>query len=289
MPIKYPHYFAPHERVIFRLAMELSLRTARAIIAISHSTARDLGAWGVPAQRLSVIPEAADPAFAPQPEHIIAAVRARYHLPGHYVLYLGSNKPHKNLVRLVEAWKITNTKFQISNRPIPNPQSPIPNLQLVIAGHWDDRFPQPRQRAAELRALETIYFAGPVDEADLPALYSGADLFVFPSLYEGFGLPVLEAMACGTPVICSQTSSLPEVAGEAALLTDPSKASSIAEAMGRALGDPGLRQEMREKGLAQAARFSWERTAQETLAVYRSVTKGLSPERSTDQPPSPAR
>jgi len=111
-----------------------------------------------------------------------------------------------------------------------------------------------------------------VAEADLPALYSGATLFVFPSLYEGFGLPVLEAMACGTPVVCSNTSSLPEIVGEAALTFDPLDVTEMAAKIEEVLHNEALREEMREKGLRQAAKFSWERTAQETLEVYREVT-----------------
>jgi glycosyltransferase involved in cell wall biosynthesis len=111
-----------------------------------------------------------------------------------------------------------------------------------------------------------------VAEADLPALYAGAQLFVFPSLYEGFGLPVLEAMACGAPVVCSNTSSLPEVAGDAALLVDPLDVNALAAAIGRVLGDAALADDMRQRGLRQAARFTWAHTAQQTLAVYRSQT-----------------
>jgi len=114
-----------------------------------------------------------------------------------------------------------------------------------------------------------VRFLGPVPEDDLPALYAGATLFVFPSLYEGFGLPVLEAMACGTPVACSNTSSLPEVVGDAALTFDPADSSAIARAITRVLADAELRQVLRERGLAQAAGFSWERTAAKTLEVYR--------------------
>jgi len=122
-----------------------------------------------------------------------------------------------------------------------------------------------------VKSVQSVVFLGPVPNDDLPALYAGAMLFVFPSLYEGFGLPSLEAMACGTPVVCSNTFSLPEVVREAAIMVDPLDAEGLAAAMERALRDQALREEMREKGLKQAAKFSWERTAREMLEVYRAV------------------
>jgi len=155
-----------------------------------------------------------------------------------------------------------------------------------MAGAWDARYPEARERAQTLGLGDRIRWLGPVAEAELPALYAGASLFVFPSLYEGFGLPVLEAMACGTPVICSNVSSLPEVAGDpstdrstgsrgtsgpaAALLVDPLDVAALAAAIGRALGDETLGGELRQNGLRQAARFTWERTAQQTLVIYRA-------------------
>ncbi|HIQ02105.1 MAG TPA: glycosyltransferase family 1 protein, partial [Anaerolineales bacterium] len=130
--------------------------------------------------------------------------------------------------------------------------------------------PESRERADSLD-LGNIRWLGPVPEADLPALYTGATTFVFPSLYEGFGLPVLEAMACGTPVACSNTSSLPEVVGDAALTFDPTDTAGIADAVARLLEDADLQADLRERGLRRAARFSWERTARATLTVYRET------------------
>ncbi len=258
IPLIHPEYFSLKERAIFRLAMGLDLSTARRVIAVSQATANDLQRhYRVSGARLVVIPEAADPAFAPQPAEAIAAIRQRYHLPEGYVLYLGSNKPHKNLVRLVEAWQ------QAAARVTP--------AVLAIAGHWDARYPQAQERAAALGIEDRIRFVGPVAEEDLPAVYSGAQLFVFPSLYEGFGLPVLEALACGVPVVCANTSSLPEVAGDAALLVDPLYPPALTEAICRVLEDAALARDLRARGLAQARRYSWEHTARETLAVYRQA------------------
>jgi len=259
IPLVYPEYFTATQRLMYRLAHILALRTARVILAISQATKSDLvRAFHVDPQRVHVTPLAADAAFAPRSAAQIAAARSKYALPEQYVLYLGINKPHKNLARLVEAWRLSNINFQISN------------IKLVIAGQWDERYPEARQLAEET-GLDQVVFAGPVEEANLPALYSGATLFVFPSLYEGFGLPVLEAMACGTPVVCSNTSSLPEVAGDAALQVNPLDVDALAEAIGHALMNDELRRNLREKGLAQAARFSWEQTAQKTQSAYETL------------------
>ena len=257
IPLHYPGYFTPVQRLIFATTIRLAVRAARRVIAVSQATAADLQqSLRLPRERIAVIPEAAAPSFRPQPPSAVAAVRSRLNLPEQYVLYLGSNKPHKNLPRLVEAWAhITHHASRIT---------------LVIAGHEDPRYPQARQRAAAL-GLDNVLFLGAVAEEDLPALYSGAELFVFPSLYEGFGLPVIEAMACGTPVACSNTSSLPEVAGDAALLFDPHTPEAMATAIHQALRDEELREELRRRGLAQAQRFSWEQTARMTYAVYKEV------------------
>ena len=261
IPLLYPEYFTAAQRLIYWLAHALALRATRAVLTISEATQSDLARiFHLDPQRISVTLLAADESFAPCSRAQIAAVRVKYGLPEQYVLYLGSNKPHKNLPRLVRAWQISDLRSRISN------------LGLVIAGHWDKRYPEAAQLAEELDLKDQVVFAGPVSEEDLPALYSGADLFVFPSLSEGFGLPVLEAMSCGTPVMCSNTSSLPEVAGDAAILVDPLNTEVLAKTMRHVATQAELRHVMREKGLTQAIRFSWERTAQETLAAYNRLT-----------------
>jgi alpha-1,3-rhamnosyl/mannosyltransferase len=227
------------------------------VIAVSAATRADLlRHFRVPAERVVVIPEAVDAEFRPRPMEEVQAVRQRYHLPEHYLLYLGINKQHKNLVRLVEAYARLE------------PGVPA----LVLAGREDPRYPQARQRAAELGLAERVRFPGDIANADLPALYSGAMLFVFPSLYEGFGLPPLEAMACGTPVACSQASSLPEVVGEATLRFDPYDVEAIAQGLRQAVQDEPLRKHLGEAGVARAAQFTWERAARETMRVYDEVT-----------------
>ena len=281
IPLRYPDYSTPRARLFVRWMTRLALRAARHVIAISEFTRRDyLAEFDLSPERISAIPLAADPAFSPQPPEALAAIRQRYGLPAEYVLYLGSNKPHKNLTRLVEAWQVANGKWQVADG------------RLVIAGAWDARYPEARQRAEALGLADSVQWLGTVSENDLPALYAAATVCVFPSLYEGFGLPVLEAMACGTSVICSNTSSLPEVAGAgqtfevvptsgwpetskvsqtAALLIDPLDTGALADAIRRVLLDPDLRVALREKGLARASEFTWTQTAAQTLAIYRKA------------------
>lgn len=250
IPLIKPDYYTFMQRLIFRLTHWLALHTTRVTIAVSESTRRDLlRFFRVRADRIVVVPEAVDAHFTPQAAAAIDAVRQKYALPDRYVLYFGSNKPHKNLPRLVAAL------FKSE-------------IHLVIAGQWDARYPEAKRLAAQ---NERVQFIGPVNDDDLPALYSGARLFVFPSLYEGFGLPVLEAMACGAPVACSHTSSLPEVIGEAGVSFDPLDVQSIGDAIAQVIDDRDLQLALHERGLQRAAQFTWERTAQQTLGVYQSI------------------
>jgi glycosyltransferase involved in cell wall biosynthesis len=147
----------------------------------------------------------------------------------------------------------------------------FPSLTLAIAGRPTWKFAEIPRTLGDLNLGAAVRFTGYVDDTDLPALYGGAAAFCFPSLYEGFGLPVLEAMACGTPVVCSNTSSLPEVAGDAALLVDPHDPAALADALARILGERALAEDLRRRGLARAAAYSWDRTAALTAAVYQKV------------------
>ena len=268
IPLRHPEHSSTRARLLFRLTTALALRSAAQVIAISEAAQQDFVAdFRVSADRIRAIPLAADPAFRPQSPEVIQEVRRRYDLPDRFVLYLGSNKPHKNLVRLVQAWLDVGRRLQVAG------------CRLVIAGAWNPRYPEARmlaEQANNLRPstfnLQTILWLGRVPEADLPALYAAAAAFVFPSLYEGFGLPVLEAMACGAPVICSAVSSLPETAGDAALLVDPTDVNALAAALTRVLIEPSLAADLRARGFAQAARFTWERTAAETLSIYRQAS-----------------
>ena len=252
-------------RLLWQIAMRLSLGTAAHVITASEAAMRDLQTtFGVPRAKLTVIPLAADDRFRPQPESVVATSRQRYDLPRHYVLYLGSNKPHKNIRALIDAWARLLHRQIVSGSGSPT--------WLVIAGHVDPRFSLAQKRVLEHGVASTVRFLPDVADDDLPALLSGALCFVYPSLHEGFGLPPLEAMACGTPVIASNRTSLPEVVGDAGLLVDP-EPEALAAAIARLIGDADLRLALQARGLERAAGFSWKRTATETLQVYREVAR----------------
>ncbi len=258
IPLLFPETVSWRARLLFRLTTWLALGTARHAITISRASRQDLLThFPLRPQQVTAIPLAPESHFRPQPQDEVARVRRKLGLPQRYLLYLGINKPHKNLLTLVEAFARVTA------------QGPTP--PLVIAGAWDERYPEPKQRVRELGLEGQVRFLGPVAEEDLPGLYSGCTAFVFPSRYEGFGLPVLEAMACGAPVICARTSSLPQVAGEAALFFHPDRGDELAAQVRRLLDDPALAQALARESLTQAARFSWQKTARQTLAVYREA------------------
>lgn len=243
-------------RLFFRLATRLALAATEHVIAISTATRRDLQArFAIPPSRITTIPLAPAAHFRPPTEATIAQARAAYHLPPHYYLYVGINKPHKNLVRLVEAYALLE-------------QDAPP---LLIGGAWDARYPAAKLRAAELGLGERVRFLGPIDDEFLPALYGACTLFIYPSRYEGFGLPVIEAMACGAAVACSFAPGLEDAAGDAALRFDPDDLAGLVAVLREAATRSDVRAALRQRGLTHARRFSWPRVAGETLAVYRDL------------------
>jgi glycosyltransferase involved in cell wall biosynthesis len=261
--LAFPETHTRARRLELHLTTLWSARTASRVIAVSAATRADLiRRYRIAPDKISVVHHGLAPAFQPVHDPArLAAVRARYGLgSAPYLLYIGTVQPRKNLARLIDAF----AQVARSNQQKP---APADTPRLVLAGQrgWLSTQIEARAAAAGLGGL--VHFTGYVDDADLPALLSGALAFVFPSLYEGFGMPVLEAMACGTPVLTSTTSSLPEVAGDAALLVDPHSTRAIAEGLARMLTDAGLRDHLRTRGIAQAARFSWERCARETRRV----------------------
>jgi glycosyltransferase involved in cell wall biosynthesis len=250
--------------VYMRLMTRLAARSADRIIAVSGATRDDLTRiLRVPDDKVVVIHEAVAPEFgAPHDPDAAEAVARRYGIRRPYCLFVGNLEPRKNLARLVEAFRLLRT------RAVPGGAA-MPQLVLVGTRGW--------LYNGILSAVEAgggapdIVFTGYVAPADLPALYSGAACFVFPSLYEGFGLPVLEAMAAGTPVIASRVGAIPEVAGDAALLVDARRPMELAEAMATVLTDAGLRSRLVSRGRARARQFTWESVAERTLSVYEAA------------------
>ena len=239
-------------------AMPLYCQRADAIITVSESSRRDMIAhYGLNPAKVTVVYEAPAPEFVPASQAAMQAAGQRYGLPERFLIFVGTIEPRKNLTRLVEALQ----QLRDSGLTIP----------LLVVGGKGWLYEGFFKRLEALEVRDVVHFPGYVPSADLPILYSTATLAVMPSVYEGFGLPVLEAMACGTPVISSRSSSLPELGGEAACYFDPYDVAEMASTIGAVWTDGERRAEMREKGLAQAARFSWARAAEETLAIYGAV------------------
>jgi len=271
----FPHAHRPLDRLYLDLSTRHNARAASHLISDSQATKRDLvERYGVDPAKIAVVYPGYDAAaFRPVRDRAaIEAVKARYGIADEYILSVGTLQPRKNLVRLIEAFASMRVGKYASGRVDANlPTCKLANLQLVIAGKRGWLYEEIFTKVHQLGLEGKVIFTGYVAEGDLPALLSGASLFALPSLYEGFGLPVLEAMACGVPVICSNVSSLPEVAGEATVLFDPLDVEGMAAAMERVLSDEELRAKLRARGFERARRFSWENCARETLAVLESV------------------
>jgi glycosyltransferase involved in cell wall biosynthesis len=247
-----PHVFPTVWRSLFRIGLRAAVRRADAIVAVSRNTAEDLlSRTKVDPARVHVIPEAA--AIPPEEPADPDQAVARLKVPRPYLLFVGTLEPRKNLVRLIRAYRRATA-------------SGLPHA-LVLAGPLGWRH-QTLLREIALQGPGDVVLTGPMAPAELDALYRSAAAFVYPALYEGFGLPVLEAMARGVPTICSNTSSLPEVAGDAALGVNPASVREIASAIEVLLTDPALMQRLADRGRARAERFSWDETARLTLQVY---------------------
>jgi len=250
-------------RLYLDLSTRWSVRAAARVIADSQATKDDLvRRYRTSPDKISVVYPGRDESLRRVNDPAaIEAVKRRYGIPGDYLLYLGTLQPRKNITRLVQAFSIQS---QISNLV-------SANLQLVVAGGKGWLYNDIYAKVKQLELEGQVLFPGRVAEEDKAALISGAVALLLPSLYEGFGLPVVEAMQCGTPVICSNTSSLPEVAGEAALLVDPTDVGELAQAMWRLLDDANLRQTLVERGYTQAQKFSWAACADKVLSILESV------------------
>ena len=263
----YMHFPSSHtrsQRLYLRLSTLWSSRVATQIIAISDATRYDLMRFtGVSPHKVTTIHHGVSAQFqATEDITTTATVRQKYGIDGDYFLYLGTIQPRKNILRLIDAFASIK---QSDTRP----------LHLVIAGKPGWLTQSIEQRATERGVADRVHFIGYVADADRTPLLRGAIGFVFPSLYEGFGMPVLEAMQCGTPVITSTTSALPEVAGDAAILVNPGDTDAIAAAMMQLANDTQLHDDLRRRGLARAQHFTWDRCAEQTLRVLQQSAPDL--------------
>lgn len=251
---KYTSLRAFYGRIVTRIACYRS----QLILTISEHSQQDiLTICPLPAQKVRAILLAAGEEFKLiKDKTILQKCQQKYRLPDKFILYVGTLEPGKNLVNLIKAFK----KFkELHNFP----------HKLVLAGGWGWQTQEIKATIADFQT--EIILTGFMSDEDLPALYNLAEIFIYPSLYEGFGLPVLEAMACGTPIITSNISSLPEIAGEACLLVNPANIQQMADSLAAILHDETLKLQLSQKGLAQAAKFSWESTARQTLAAFDSI------------------
>jgi glycosyltransferase involved in cell wall biosynthesis len=252
----YPQCHPVRRLLLNRPLMHAAIQQAASIVTVSDSARRDLLRFhGLPADRVSVVHEAASPAFRPITDRAwLDRVRSRYGLPLRFVLYVGTIEPRKNLLRLVDAFA------QARRRGVPH------HLVCVGPYGWSSR--DLTGRINHLGLQDAVHFTGYAPFEDLPAIYNLGEFFIFPSLYEGFGLPVVEAMASGLPVITSSTSSLGEIAADAALTIDPTSTDAIADAIVSLAADEPLRREYSQRGVRRARAFSWTQTAKDMLAVY---------------------
>jgi glycosyltransferase involved in cell wall biosynthesis len=256
--LNYPDAHSWQRRWYLHWGTLYSARAATTVIAISDATKQDLvNRYHIPADKIRVVHLATGPEFRPDiPDDTIDNARVRYGITAPYFLFVGSIHPRKNLAGLLEAFASVVASY-------------AGRLELVVAGQPGYRGNAIMRQAKGL----PVRFLGYVPGADLPPLMAGALALTFPSFYEGFGLPALEAMACGTPVLAANASSLPEVVGDAGMLADPHQPAEWAAAMRRLVDDEGLRADMRERGMARAAGFSWQRCARETMAILEETVK----------------
>jgi glycosyltransferase involved in cell wall biosynthesis len=258
----FPQLHTRSKRLFFPAAMRISARKANALAAVSENTRQDaIRLLAVPPQKIFTTPLGVSEDFRPVRDASLSeAVRGRYNLPQRFILYVGLVEPRKNLPLLLSAYK----KLEVLSKIPP----------LVIVGRLGWMYQEVFRQVEILQLKEKVLFAGYVPIADLPIVYNLADMFVYPSIYEGFGLPPLEAMACGTPVVTTAVSSMPEHVGDAGVLVPPQDEQALSQAMFEVLANQELRDQLAVKGPQQAARYTWKRTAQATLEVYQQAMRG---------------
>jgi glycosyltransferase involved in cell wall biosynthesis len=260
----FPQFFSHRERFFFKRTIPHTARRAAKVLTVSEYSRQDLiRTYNLPPEQVVVTPNGVGPEFRPVREKTrLAALRQQYGIDRAYLLSVGNLQPRKNLARLIRAY----TQLRASVEDF--------HCQLVIVGQKAWLSKNIFHEAHRSRYAGDVILTDYVPEDDLPGLYSGATAFVYPSIFEGFGLPVLEAMACGAPVVTSNSSALPEVVGTAGLMVDPYDEEALAKAIQRLVYDAQLRAQLSEHSLQQAAKFSWRRTAELTLAVYQQALTG---------------
>lgn len=255
IPLLFPNTQTFTQLLYWKKQLPLVARTCRHIITISECSKRDIvEKLQIPPDKITVTPLGVNRIFEPTPDDLKKEARVKYTLPEKFILYTGTIEPRKNIANLVRSFNILAKNFP---------------HDLVIAGKWGWEFGDVKREIGKSEFRERIRVLSYVEQKYLPALYGCASVFVFPSIYEGFGLPPLEAMACGTPVAVSNVSSLPEVVGDAALLFDPHDPDSIVSALAKILSDRKKAEGLSELGIERAKIFSWDKTAEITLDVYR--------------------
>ncbi len=260
IPLKFPE-FAPRSKktrlfLIYKALMKWLVTVSDTIIADSEHSRRDiLDFFRIPPSKVKAVYLGVDSKYRPLPTDVREEVRRKLNVNDRLALFAGRADPYKNLISLVRAVESINLKGKI-------------NCKVAVAGERDPRYREVEKYIISKRMRDDVLFLGSLDEDELIRIYNAADVLVLPSMYEGFGLPPLEAMACGTPVICSNRSSLPEVVGDAGMVVEPTDTEAIASAMERVFTDGALRNKMIEDGLKRAALFPWKKTAEETLKIY---------------------
>jgi len=261
----HPEFYPARIRLRLNSSIKKGISKAKNIICVSNNV-RDLTAeyYGVSADRLSVIYHGVDPMYKPlNTDNTIASPEDRYQINGPYILVVGKIQKNKNIIRILEAFYKLKQDPQIS-----------PELKLVLAGKRTWTSEGIDEAISGYKLQKDVIELGHLPHAELPALYNGAQLLAFPTLWEGFGLPALESMACGTPVVTSNNSCMPEITNGAAIMIDPYSSDSLASGMHEVLTDENTAMKLRDSGLKRAAEFTWEKTAQQTLDVYQNVYNG---------------
>ncbi len=257
--LHFPELFNKNDLYQLTNWSKYSVKNSRHIFAISNSTKDDIVKnYQVSPEKITVTHMGYDQnLFRPQPEPKIESARKKYKIKGDYIIFVGTLQPRKNIERLIEAYCLV--------------QSKVDNLSLVIVGKKGWLYDSIFQKVKNLNLESCVIFTDYVHQEDLPSLISGSKLYILPSLYEGFGIPVIEAQACGVPVVVSNTSSLPEVVGESGILVNPNSTESIATGIQKIISNPKLAADLSQKGLENSKRFSWQKCAQQTLQCLESI------------------